>query len=88
MQPPPAPRMRSKLDTLIFTSNSVKSTKIEEALTSTKDHSLLRQWSAEEKDQDASENENEKEIVVECVDRPVDLYKVLHFVLLRRIFLP
>lgn len=67
--------MRSKLDTLIFTSNSVKSTKIEEALTSTP--SPLPQSNAEEKDKDAFENLNEKEVQVECVDRPVDLYKVL-----------
>lgn len=74
-KPPPAPRMRSKLDTLIFTSNSVKSTKIEEALTSTP--SPLPQSNAEEKDKDAFENLNEKEVQVECVDRPVDLYKAI-----------
>ena len=74
MQPPPAPRIRSKLDTLIFTSNSVKSTKVEEPLTSTLTPSP--QSNAEEKDEDASGNVNEKEIEVECVDRPVDLYKV------------
>lgn len=68
--------MRSKLDTLIFTSNSVKSTKVEESLTSTP--SSFPQSNAEEKDMDASENVNEK-VEVECVDRPVDLYKVLFF---------
>ncbi|XP_008453349.1 G patch domain-containing protein TGH isoform X2 [Cucumis melo] len=73
-KPPPAPRMRSKLDTLIFTSNSVKSTKVEESLTSTP--SSLPQSNAEEKDTDGSENVNEK-VEVECVDRPVDLYKAI-----------
>lgn len=58
------------MDTLIFTSNSVKPTKVEEPLTSTP-HSLP-QSNAGEKDKDASEN-----VEVECVNRPVDLYKVL-----------
>ncbi|XP_023000780.1 G patch domain-containing protein TGH [Cucurbita maxima] len=74
-KPPPAPRMRSKLDTLIFTSNSVKSTKVEEPLTST--FTPSPQSNAEERNEDASENVNEKEIEVECVDRPVDLYKAI-----------
>lgn len=74
MQPPPAPRTRSKLDTLIFTSNSVKPTKVEEPLTPTP-HSLP-QSNAGEKDKDASENVNEN-VEVECVNRPIDLYKVL-----------
>ncbi|CAK9330021.1 unnamed protein product [Citrullus colocynthis] len=73
-KPPPAPRMRSKLDTLIFTSNSVKPTKVEEPLTSTP-HSLP-QSNAGEKDKDASENVNEN-VEVECVDRPIDLYKAI-----------
>ena len=76
MQPAPAPRMRSKIDTLIFTSDSAKETKVEETIIANRDFSML-QSDVQGISQDVAIKENEVEVEVENVERPVDLYKVL-----------
>lgn len=76
LQPAPAPRMRSKIDTLIFTSDSAKETKVEETIIANRDFSML-QSDVQGISQDVAIKENEVEVEVENVERPVDLYKVL-----------
>ncbi|KAG2667261.1 hypothetical protein I3760_15G105100 [Carya illinoinensis] len=76
-KPPPAPRMRSKIDTLIFTSDSVKSTKVEETPTANRDSHPTPQFDVQGIRQDASSKEIEVEVEVENVERPVDLYKAI-----------
>lgn len=73
MQPPPAPRMQSKMDSLIFTADSVKSSKVEEAVTPSR--GLATSSDHLETKNDLSENDP-TEVEVENVERPVDLYKV------------
>ena len=68
MQPPQAPRMRSKIDTLIFTPDSVKARDREDTAKPTRDQIKI---------EDVAEKEIEVEVEVENVERPVDLYKVL-----------
>lgn len=76
MQPPPAPRIRSKIDSLIFTSDSVKGTRMEEPATAKKDFSPVHQSEDKDPTKKIAENETEAEVEVENVERPVDLYKV------------
>lgn len=68
--------MRSKIDTLIFTSDSAKETKVEETIIANRDFSML-QSDVQGISQDVAIKENEVEVEVENVERPVDLYKVL-----------
>lgn len=83
MQPPPAPRIRSKIDSLIFTSDSIKGTKVEEPVTAKKDISPLQQYTNKDITKSIPENENENEtdgdVEVENIERPVDLYKVTSY---------
>nr|GMC69421.1 G patch domain-containing protein TGH [Ipomoea batatas] len=71
-KPPPAPRARSKMDSLIFMTDSVKSAKVEESVTD-------RLFSVSEASQEEirTQKEIEAEIEVENVERPVDLYKAI-----------
>lgn len=80
MQPPPAPRIRSKIDSLIFTSDSIKGTKVEEPVTA-KDISPLQQYTNKDITKSIPENENETDgdVEVENIERPVDLYKVTSY---------
>lgn len=64
-KPPPAPRIRSKIDSLIFTSDSVKGAKVEEPVTAKKDISTV------------DNIEIEEDVEVENIERPVDLYKAI-----------
>nr|XP_023874748.1 G patch domain-containing protein TGH-like isoform X1 [Quercus suber]POE83129.1 g patch domain-containing protein tgh [Quercus suber] len=75
-KPAPAPRMRSKIDTLIFTSDSAKETKVEETIIANRDFSML-QSDVHGISQDVAIKENEVEVEVENVERPVDLYKAI-----------
>lgn len=77
LQPPPAPRMKSKMDTLIFTSDSVKATKEEETIVVKRDSYHMPQPEARGVSKDVADNESGGEVEVENVERPVDLYKVL-----------
>ncbi|XP_014509385.1 G patch domain-containing protein TGH isoform X1 [Vigna radiata var. radiata] len=76
-KPPPAPRIRSKMDSLIFTSDSVKGIKPDDPVTSIKDISPLQQYTAEDITKSITENETEGDVEVENIERPVDLYKAI-----------
>lgn len=65
------------MDTLIFTSDLVKGTKVDEPATAKKDISPVRQSANQDEIQSIAENETEVHVEVENIERPVDLYKVL-----------
>lgn len=75
-KPAPAPRIRSKMDSLIFTSDSVKG-KVKEPVTAKKDISTLQQSANKGINKSIAENETEEEVEVENIERPVDLYKAI-----------
>jgi len=75
LQPPPPPRMRSKMDSLIVTSD-LKAMKMEEAFSADRNQPLALQFSPQEVSKDVVDRETEPEVQVENVERPVDLYKV------------
>lgn len=77
MQPPPAPRVRSKIDTLIFTADSVKAKSVEETATENRDSFAIPQSVTQGVSKDVADKEIEVEVAVENVERPVDLYKVI-----------
>ncbi|KAL2935901.1 G patch domain-containing protein TGH [Bienertia sinuspersici] len=66
-KPPPAPRMRGKLDSLIFTPDTAKNMR--------EDQSTMLTKSNEVPPMDSSSNE--VEVTVENVERPVDLFKAI-----------
>ncbi|KAM6593710.1 hypothetical protein CsatA_001413 [Cannabis sativa] len=76
-KPPPAPRMRSKMDTLIFTADSVKSKNIEETTAENRHSNGIPQSDVQEISKGVADKEIEYEVVVENVERPVDLYKAI-----------
>ncbi|XP_020226167.1 G patch domain-containing protein TGH [Cajanus cajan] len=76
-KPPPAPRIRSKMDSLIFTSDSVKVTKVDETVSSKKDISPFQQSANKDMTKSITENETEVDVEVENIERPVDLYKAI-----------
>ncbi|WJX90160.1 hypothetical protein P8452_72087 [Trifolium repens] len=76
-KPAPAPRIRSKMDTLIFTSDSVKGTKVEEPVTAKKDIPVLQQSANKDIVKSITESETQEEVEVENIERPVDLYKAI-----------
>ncbi|EEF50668.1 RNA binding protein, putative [Ricinus communis] len=76
-KPPPPPRMRSKLDSLIFTSDSVKPTKLEETTNANRDRISNLQSGTQKISKDAADSEKVVEVQVENVERPVDLYKAI-----------
>lgn len=74
-QPPPAPRMRGKLDSLIFAPDTAKITRTEDVNMSSDQSPTL--WKSNgELSMDMSIKEAEVAVEVENVERPVDLYKV------------
>lgn len=64
------------MDSLIFTSDLVKGTKVEESVTAKKDISPLQQSANKDINKSIAENETEEHVEVENIERPVDLYKV------------
>lgn len=70
-QPPPAPRARSKMDSLLFMPDSIKSAKVEETVTPIADPLPMIKLD------DEDTNKEESKVEAENVERPVDLYKVL-----------
>ncbi|KAK9114693.1 hypothetical protein Syun_021490 [Stephania yunnanensis] len=76
-KPPPLPRAKGRIDSLIFTPDFVKTTKSEETFAATRDSLLLSQ----SEPQDASEQITSTDTVIESnnknVERPVDLYKAI-----------
>lgn len=75
-QPPPAPRIKSKMDSLIFMSNSVKTPRLEESIAANNDRYSAPQSDAPEMSRDVTK-EIEADVEVENVERPVDLYKAI-----------
>lgn len=74
-KPPPAPRARSKMDSLFFIPDSVNLTKVEEsAITSTDTSSMPLD---NQQSNDIDEKTSEDKVEVEVVGRPVDLYKAI-----------
>ncbi|XWS51297.1 hypothetical protein CRYUN_Cryun12cG0164800 [Craigia yunnanensis] len=73
-KPPPAPRMRSKIDSLLFMPDSVKGAKPEEDVITNSDLPVA-QTDAQKTTEDVAGKEIE--IAVENVERPVDLYKAI-----------
>lgn len=66
------------MDSLIFTSDSAKATKVEETVAANRDSFPTPQSDAQGISQDiANKEEIEAEVEVENVERPVDLYKVI-----------
>lgn len=76
-KPPPAPRPRSKMDTLIFMPDPAVAAKVEENVMLGSDQSSLSKVGREEKDRDIVDEEIKVEVNVENVERPVDLYKAI-----------
>lgn len=74
-KPPPAPRIRGKLDSLIFTPDTAKIKRTEDVAMSN-DQSMLSK-SNEELSVDMSGKEAEVNVEIENVERPVDLYKAI-----------
>ncbi|KAE8672566.1 G patch domain-containing protein TGH [Hibiscus syriacus] len=68
-KPPPAPRMRSKIDSLLFIPDFVKGAKPEEDTTTNRDVPAA-QTGAQMTIEDVAEN----------VERPIDLYKLDHWI--------
>ncbi|KAF5730239.1 putative RNA binding protein [Tripterygium wilfordii] len=76
-KPPPAPRMRSKMDSLIFTSDSLKAKNVEETIAN-RDQFPLAIYEAQEQSKEVTDQGIELEPVeAENVERPVDLYKAI-----------
>ncbi|XVF11680.1 hypothetical protein REPUB_Repub08aG0048200 [Reevesia pubescens] len=73
-KPPPAPRMRSKIDSLLFMPDSVNGAKPEEDVITNRDVHVA-QTDAQKTIEDAAGKEIE--IALENVERPVDLYKAI-----------
>ncbi|XP_059643892.1 G patch domain-containing protein TGH [Cornus florida] len=76
-KPPPAPRVRSKIDSLIFMPDSVKSAKPEGTVATNRESLPGHQSSVEEINKEASDGEIQGEVQAENVERPVDLYKAI-----------
>lgn len=76
-KPPPPPRIRSKMDSLIFTSDSVKPTKVEQAIGENRSEQLVQQSVLQGVNSDVVSRETEVEVQIENVERPVDLYKAI-----------
>ncbi|KAM7471178.1 hypothetical protein LguiA_009361 [Lonicera macranthoides] len=75
-KPPPPPRPRSKMDSLIFMPDSIKAVKAEETAAVNKEPLSVSRWDSEEKRR-VIEKEIEVEVEAENVERPVDLYKAI-----------
>ncbi|KAL8170573.1 hypothetical protein V2J09_022377 [Rumex salicifolius] len=68
-KPPPAPRIRSKMESFLFTPDSAKSTKEEDVEVNT------LQFNSNEISMESNNAENDVAVEAENVERPVDLYK-------------
>lgn len=77
LQPPPAPRARSKMESFVFVPDSTKAAKVQECVTMASDLSSVAELDREE----ATDKGIEVDVKAENVERPVDLYKVFssHF---------
>ncbi|KAL0388053.1 UNVERIFIED_CONTAM: G patch domain-containing protein TGH [Sesamum radiatum] len=76
-KPPPAPRARSKMDSLIFMPDSIKTANVEEHIRTEHPSSLVPQVHNGKQGGETTDKEVENEVEVEHVERPVDLYKAI-----------
>lgn len=76
LQPPPAPRIRSKMDSLFFMPDSFKASGAKEKVAPSGDALPVPQSQVQESKK-LVEKEPEVQVEIENVERPVDLYKVL-----------
>ncbi|KAK4350407.1 hypothetical protein RND71_029720 [Anisodus tanguticus] len=74
-KPPPPPRARGKLDSLIFLPDSVKAPKLEDDVSGDRRHS--RQEGHIEEGKEMVDQETEVDSEPENIERPVDLYKAI-----------
>lgn len=79
LQPPAVQRPRSRMDSLIFMTETIKSSKSEEAIASTRDSILLSHSESKETEKQLITQETDAEPIAADVQRPVDLYKVHMF---------
>ncbi|WCJ22025.1 G patch domain-containing protein TGH [Euphorbia peplus] len=77
-KPPPPPRMKSKMDSFVFTSDSVKATMLEGNIPPNRDQLATSSFTdPEEMSKQIVNGEKEVEVEAENVERPVDLYKAI-----------
>lgn len=76
-KPPPLPRPRSKMETLVFMTESLKSSKIEETNSANGDSKHISQTEVQEIEKQPTANEPDTEPSPASVQRPVDLYKAI-----------
>ncbi|XP_047970608.1 G patch domain-containing protein TGH-like [Salvia hispanica] len=76
-KPPPAPRMKSKMDSLIFMPDSIRAADVQEQVPGERRSSSQPQGHSRKKENEAIDKEAEIEVEVENVERPVDLYKAI-----------
>ncbi|XP_075107730.1 G patch domain-containing protein TGH isoform X1 [Nicotiana tabacum] len=76
-KPPPAPRSRSKLDSLVFLPDSVKAAKLEDDVSGDRSESSLRLQEGRKEGKEMVDQEIEVEAEPENIERPVDLYKAI-----------
>ncbi|XP_057771313.1 G patch domain-containing protein TGH [Salvia miltiorrhiza] len=72
-KPPPAPRVKSKMDSLIFMPDSIRAADVNEHVPAERRSSAHNG----KKEKETIEKEAEIEVEVENVERPVDLYKAI-----------
>ncbi|KAL3343038.1 hypothetical protein AABB24_026872 [Solanum stoloniferum] len=75
-KPPPAPRARSKLDSLIYLPESVKAPKLEDDVSGGRSQFSLQEGRIE-KGKEIADREIEVDAEPENIERPVDLYKAI-----------
>jgi G patch domain-containing protein 1 len=76
LQPPPAPRSKSKMDTLVFMPEPIVASEVEENVTLDGDLPSISQMGSKEKGRDIVEEAIKVDLEAEKIERPVDLYKV------------
>ncbi|XP_058189852.1 G patch domain-containing protein TGH-like [Rhododendron vialii] len=74
-QPPPPPRLRSKMDSLIFLPDSTKPVKVEETAAAFTDSLSVPPPGSEDITSKEATGEFQNDVEVENVERPVGLYR-------------
>ncbi|CAA0833284.1 G patch domain-containing protein TGH [Striga hermonthica] len=75
-KPPPAPRVRSKMDSLLFMPDSIKTATVEEHVVN-EQASSVAQTQKRKPGMETADKEIQDEVEIENVERPVDLYKAI-----------
>lgn len=76
MQPPPPPRASSKMESLMFLPDFIKTANAEQHTGKEPGSSEVPQSHDAKQGRETAAKEVENEVEVENVERPVDLYKV------------